>query len=181
MPEREEIDRSHPPAASPQPQNRRQRTAPTQHEFRQHGTPPPPPPPTTSPRRPDPAHPTSVDQPPPPERVHLDKPRKKRVPPDRRSRGPTRQPGHNAEGGPGSGLWQLAPPGRQQPEWRGSRRGDPHHRAAEARSENGGNTGASRDNGASSNIGARCDHGGNNGKNSISNGGRGYSSATSLT
>ncbi|KAH6924641.1 hypothetical protein HPB50_020874 [Hyalomma asiaticum] len=40
MPEREEIDRSHPPAASPQPQNRRQRTAPTKHEFRQQGTPP---------------------------------------------------------------------------------------------------------------------------------------------
>ncbi|KAH6942237.1 hypothetical protein HPB50_002030 [Hyalomma asiaticum] len=38
---------------------------------------------------------------PQPERVHLDKPRKKRVPPDRRSRCPTRQPGCNHGGDKG--------------------------------------------------------------------------------
>ncbi|KAH6947442.1 hypothetical protein HPB50_019031 [Hyalomma asiaticum] len=112
MPEREEIDRSHPPAASPQPQNRRQRTAPTQHEFRQHGTLPPrhnitaTPGPRASYQRGPAACAACIltSRLQPPERVHLDKPRKKRVPPDRRSRGPTRQPGHNAEGGRDQGL-----------------------------------------------------------------------------
>ncbi|KAH6934748.1 hypothetical protein HPB50_000679 [Hyalomma asiaticum] len=184
MTEREEIDRSHPPAASPQPQNRRQRTAPTKHESlasRKRRRCPA----TSSRRRPVPAHPTSVDQPPvqpltcmlrPPQRVHLDKQGKSE---SRRIGGAVAQrgsPGHDAEGGPGSGLHKLAPPGRhQQPEWRGSQRGDPNHRAAEASRGNGGNTGASRDNGARGKIGARCHNGDNNGKSSVSNGGRGYS------
>ncbi|KAH6926492.1 hypothetical protein HPB50_018873 [Hyalomma asiaticum] len=181
MPEREESDRSHPPAASPQPQNRRQRAAPAQHESfvsTERRCPA-----TTSRRRPVPAQHTSVDQPPatePPGRsqnvstwTSEGRSESRRIGGAAAQRG---SPGHDAKDCPGSGLCQLAPPGRhQQPEWRGSQRGDPNHRAAEASRGNGGNTGASRDNGARGKIGARCHNGDNNGKSSVSNGGRGYS------
>ncbi|KAH6945116.1 hypothetical protein HPB50_007289 [Hyalomma asiaticum] len=134
-------------------ENRRQRAAPAQHESfasTERRCPA-----TTSRRRPVPAQPTSVDQPhatEPPGCSHQNVSTwTRRRSESRRIGGAAAQrgsPGHDAKVGPGSGLCQLAPPGRhQQPEWRGLRRGDPNHRSAEASRENGGNTGASRDNG----------------------------------
>ncbi|KAH6936131.1 hypothetical protein HPB50_013556 [Hyalomma asiaticum] len=158
MPEREETDRSHPPAASPLPQNRRQRIPPTQHEFRQHGTPPP--------------HRNITAKPGPCTAHHLQ--------PNLLAAARTCcQPGQAKEEARPTGSEEPQPneatrvimqraaqdQGRhQQPEWQGSQRGDPQHRAAEA----------SCDNGVSSNTGASC-HNGASGKNSVSNGGRGYS------
>ncbi|KAH6925523.1 hypothetical protein HPB50_006526 [Hyalomma asiaticum] len=114
MPEREESDRSHPPAASPQPQNRRQEQH--QHSTKVSSARNAAAPPQHHDRRPVPAQPTSVDQPPataPPGRSqNVSTWTSEGRSESRRIGGAAAQrdsPGHDAKDGPGQGFanWLL--------------------------------------------------------------------------